>query len=53
MKDQILIWLQKNRPADKSARARVIRTWQKEEENKKKRTNMVRISPMVMRRRRI
>lgn len=51
MKNQILTWLEKNRPQDKGARARVIHIWQKEEAKKK--TQMVRISPTVMRRRKI
>lgn len=51
MKDQILMWLEKNRPQDKGARARVIKVWQKESK-KKVEIEMTRISPMVMRRRR-
>ena len=50
MKEQILMWLEKNRPQDKGARARVIKVWQKES---KKKIEMIRISPVVMRRRRI
>jgi len=67
MKEQVLKWLAKNRPQDRGARAKVIKIWQNDHLIRERsgrgnmssdrigningRNNLIRISPLVVRRR--